>query len=396
MAEVQLDRVEAGLDGDAAPRAKSPMMRAMSSSVAALGEAHAMGLNCRDGRGRLRPCAAATGPAWPSWIAAAAPVGVDRLGEPREARARLGPHDRSRWAHPARPRDTAQYATVVIPTPPAARPRWKSISSSVTTWPLADPLEGRRLDEPVAQRDRAQPGGGEGIDRRGVAWGGGGHGRLPGRRTVIVARPAPTVVPPARRIAGRAVGEAAMANEVDAVVVGAGFAGLYLLHRLRGLGFRTVVLDAGRGRRGHLVLEPVPGGPLRRREHGVLVLVRRGPPAGVALDGALRRPGRDPRLRPPRGRALRPAPRHPLRDRVLGAEFDEATARWTVRTDGGDDGGIEVDGDDYSARFLIMATGTLSEVNAPAFGGLDPSPATPTTRPAGPRPASTSPASGSP
>ena len=33
--------------------------------------------------------------------------------------------------------------------------------------------------------------------------------------------------------------------DVDVVVAGAGFAGLYLLHRLRGLGFATKVLEAG-------------------------------------------------------------------------------------------------------------------------------------------------------
>ena len=38
---------------------------------------------------------------------------------------------------------------------------------------------------------------------------------------------------------------AAWPHEFDAVVVGAGFAGLYLLHKLRGLGLRTLVLEAG-------------------------------------------------------------------------------------------------------------------------------------------------------
>ena len=33
--------------------------------------------------------------------------------------------------------------------------------------------------------------------------------------------------------------------DVDVVVVGAGFAGMYLLHRLRGLGFTAVVIEAG-------------------------------------------------------------------------------------------------------------------------------------------------------
>ena len=35
------------------------------------------------------------------------------------------------------------------------------------------------------------------------------------------------------------------ADEVDVVVVGAGFAGLYLLHRLRAKGLSTTVLEAG-------------------------------------------------------------------------------------------------------------------------------------------------------
>jgi len=34
---------------------------------------------------------------------------------------------------------------------------------------------------------------------------------------------------------------------VDAVIVGAGFAGLYMLHRLRGLGFSAQVFERGTG-----------------------------------------------------------------------------------------------------------------------------------------------------
>src|SRR5512142_1933510 len=39
-------------------------------------------------------------------------------------------------------------------------------------------------------------------------------------------------------------GTAGRPDEVDVVVVGAGFAGLYALHRLRGLGFSTTVIEA--------------------------------------------------------------------------------------------------------------------------------------------------------
>ena len=40
---------------------------------------------------------------------------------------------------------------------------------------------------------------------------------------------------------------AAATREFDAVVVGAGFAGLYMLHKLRGLGLTARVIEAGTG-----------------------------------------------------------------------------------------------------------------------------------------------------
>ena len=71
------------------------------------------------------------------------------------------------------------------------------------------------------------------------------------------------------------------AERYDVVVVGAGFAGLYMLHRLRGHGLSARVFEAGRRRRRHLVLEPLSGRALRRRERRLLVLVLRGARAGV-------------------------------------------------------------------------------------------------------------------
>ena len=52
----------------------------------------------------------------------------------------------------------------------------------------------------------------------------------------------------------------------------------------------------GRRRRRHLVLEPLPGRALRRREHRLLLLVLRGAPAGVGVDRALPGPAGDPAL----------------------------------------------------------------------------------------------------
>ena len=77
-------------------------------------------------------------------------------------------------------------------------------------------------------------------------------------------------------------------TDYDVVIVGAGFAGMYMLHRARGLGLSARVFEAGERRRRHVVLEPLSRRALRRREHGVLVPVLRGAPAGVGVDRALR------------------------------------------------------------------------------------------------------------
>ena len=59
-----------------------------------------------------------------------------------------------------------------------------------------------------------------------------------------------TAGPPARRRA---------ACDVDAVVVGAGFAGLYMLHRLRGMGLSVRVFEAGGGVGGTWYWNRYPG-----------------------------------------------------------------------------------------------------------------------------------------
>ena len=45
----------------------------------------------------------------------------------------------------------------------------------------------------------------------------------------------------------------------DAVIVGAGFAGMYMLHRLRGLGFTARVYEAGGGVGGTWYWNRYPG-----------------------------------------------------------------------------------------------------------------------------------------
>ena len=152
-----------------------------------------------------------------------------------------------------------------------------------------------------------------------------------------------------------------MATEVDAMVVGAGFAGLYLLHRLRGLGVRTVVVDAADDVGGTWYWNRYPGArcDVESMEYS------------FSFDEDLQqewhwteRYAAQPEIL---AYAAHVADRFDLRrdirfgTRVLAAAWDDSTGRWTVRTDAGD----------YEAQFFVMATGTLSAVNTPDFPGLD-------------------------
>ena len=49
--------------------------------------------------------------------------------------------------------------------------------------------------------------------------------------------------------------------DYDVVIVGAGLAGLYTLHRLRGLGLTAKAFEAGRGGGGTWVWNKYPGAP---------------------------------------------------------------------------------------------------------------------------------------
>ncbi|HPU54448.1 MAG TPA: NAD(P)-binding protein, partial [Burkholderiaceae bacterium] len=51
----------------------------------------------------------------------------------------------------------------------------------------------------------------------------------------------------------------ASALTYDALIVGAGFAGMYMLHRLRGLGLRVRVFEAGSGVGGTWYWHRYPG-----------------------------------------------------------------------------------------------------------------------------------------
>jgi cyclohexanone monooxygenase len=151
-------------------------------------------------------------------------------------------------------------------------------------------------------------------------------------------------------------------QEFDAIVVGAGFAGLYMLHKLRGQGLKVRVIEAGAGVGGTWFWNRYPGArvDIESRDYG------------YSFDPELEREWRWSERYAAQPELLRylnhVADRYDLRrditfeTRVTGATYDEKAARWEIATD---------DGDSATARFCIMATGCLSEPKDIVFPGIE-------------------------
>ncbi len=151
-------------------------------------------------------------------------------------------------------------------------------------------------------------------------------------------------------------------QQLDAVIVGAGFAGMYMLHRLRGLGLNARVIEAGAGVGGTWYWNRYPGArvDIESQEYG------------YSFDEALERDWRWTERYSSQPELLRylnhVADRFDLRcdihfeTRVTAAHFDDETRLWMVKTD---------DGQYFTARFCIMATGCLSTPKELDFEGMD-------------------------
>jgi len=151
-------------------------------------------------------------------------------------------------------------------------------------------------------------------------------------------------------------------RQLDAVVVGAGFAGLYMLHRLRGLGLSARVFEAGDGIGGTWYWNRYPGARCDVESMDY----------SYSFSEALQQEWQWTERYAAQPEILKyinhVADRFDLRrdvqcsTRVTSAVFDEAAGRWTIETDRGDQ---------VSARFCVMATGCLSSAQAPTFPGLE-------------------------
>ena len=147
----------------------------------------------------------------------------------------------------------------------------------------------------------------------------------------------------------------------DAVIVGSGFAGMYMLHKFNGLGLRSVVLEEASDVGGTWYWNRYPGArcDVESMEYS------------YSFSEELQqewewsyRYSTQPEILQYAGHV---ADRFSLRkhirfnSRVKSAKYDEVASTWSIRT---------VDGDIYRGKYCIMATGTLSSVNTPKFEGL--------------------------
>jgi cyclohexanone monooxygenase len=150
--------------------------------------------------------------------------------------------------------------------------------------------------------------------------------------------------------------------DLHAVVVGAGFAGLYMLHRLRQLGLSARVFEAGDGVGGTWYWNRYPGARCDVESMDY----------SYSFSDELQQEWKWSERYASQPEILtyinHVADRFDLRrdiqlsTRVTSAVFDEAARRWTVTTDRGDR---------VSARFCIMATGCLSTAQLPKIPGRE-------------------------
>ena len=148
----------------------------------------------------------------------------------------------------------------------------------------------------------------------------------------------------------------------DAVIVGAGFAGMYMLHRLRGMGFSVRVFEAGSGVGGTWYWNRYPGArcDVESMQYS------------YQFSDELQQEWVWSERYSPQPEILRyanhVADRFDLRrdiqfdTRVHSAVFDEAANRWVLEVG---------DGERVTATHCIMATGCLSSANMPKIPGID-------------------------
>ena len=150
--------------------------------------------------------------------------------------------------------------------------------------------------------------------------------------------------------------------QFDAVIVGAGFAGMYMLHKLRQLGLKCRVYESGSGVGGTWYWNRYPGArcDVESMQYS------------YQFSEELQQEWNWTEKYSPQPEILRyanhVADRFDLRrdiqfnTRIESTTFNEDSLSWNTKTS---------DGDNITSTFCIMATGCLSSPNTPEFNGLD-------------------------
>ncbi|HEY1701054.1 MAG TPA: NAD(P)/FAD-dependent oxidoreductase [Trebonia sp.] len=151
-------------------------------------------------------------------------------------------------------------------------------------------------------------------------------------------------------------------TDLDVVVVGAGFAGIYAVHALRTAGLSVRALEAGSGIGGTWFWNRYPGA--RCDVEAVDYSYSFDPALEQDWTWSERYPAQPEVLRYLNHVADRFGlwPDIQLDTRVTACVWDGQRCEWTVLTD---------DGESRTARFCVMATGCLSAQHVPAVPGLD-------------------------
>jgi cation diffusion facilitator CzcD-associated flavoprotein CzcO len=157
-------------------------------------------------------------------------------------------------------------------------------------------------------------------------------------------------------------GETRRGSEFDAVVVGAGFAGLYMLHRLRELGLATKVFEVADGVGGTWYWNRYPGA--RCDSESYYYSYSFSDEIQQEWEWTCRYPEQPEILKYLNYVADKLDLRRDIqfKTRVTAARFNEQTNRWDIETG---------DGNHVSAKFLITAVGCLSAAQMPAIKGLE-------------------------
>ena len=150
--------------------------------------------------------------------------------------------------------------------------------------------------------------------------------------------------------------DAGARSGVDAIVVGAGFAGLYMLHRLRSIGCSAVALESADDVGGTWYWNRYPGARC-----DIMTV-----DYSYSWDAELEAEWQWSEKYATQPEILRylqhVADKHDLRrdirfsTRVESAAWNDATSRWSIRTSAGDE---------IQCRYVVMAGGCLSVPKAP-------------------------------